>query len=241
MNCWNNEMRITVTKSCFLILSLLTSLLAVGCNDGDPVVFPDNRISSPDEFIDQFKSALIARDIEVLVPLFDHDTNLFTFYFKEEDVEGLQLPACCLNMEEMIKVWRNVFSGQEILNSTGDLVPGIPGFEVNKLERNTNWTGPEDGEPSWHDIKYNIQKVFYRIDFTVVRSGDHPPLSFEGYLGFHVRPPCSEAPFDKDCQGYALHGIEDGTWSGALEGACPSGPLSTSTSPMKSSRSIIIL
>ena len=206
------------SKSCIVVLFLLTLLLVAGCNDNDPVVFPDNRISSPDEFIDQFKSALVARDIEALVPLFDHDTNRFIFYFRDEDVEGLPLPTSALNMEEMIQVWRNIFSGREILNSAGDLVPGITGFEVNKLERNTDWTGPEDGEPSWHDIKYNIQKVFYRIDFTVTRNGDHPPLSFEGYLGFHVRPPCDEGAFASDCQGYALHGIEDGTWSGGQEG-----------------------
>ena len=211
-------MQNTARKSCVLILGLLTLLLVAGCDDDDPVVFPDDRISSPDEFIDQFKSTLVARDIEALEPLFDHDTNRFTFYFKDEDVERLSLPTSVLKMEEMIQVWRNIFSGQEILNSTGDLVPGITGFEVNRLERNTNWTGPEDGDPSWYDIKYNIQKVFYRIEFTVIRNGGHPPLSFEGYLGFHVRPPCGGESFPEDCQGYALHGIEDGTWSGAQEG-----------------------
>ena len=153
-------MRNTVKKSCILILGLLTLPLVVGCGDDDPVVFHENRISSPDEFIDQFKSALVARDIEALVPLFDHDFSLFTFYFRDEDVEGLSLPACCLNIEEMIQVWRNIFSGQEILNCSGDHVPGITGFEVDKLERNTNWTGPEDRDPSWHDIKFNIQKFF---------------------------------------------------------------------------------
>jgi len=211
-------MRNTVKKPCGLILGLLTLLLVAGCDDDAPVVFPENRISSPDEFIDQFKSALAARDIEALEPLFDYDTNRFTFYFRDEDVEKLSLPACCLNIEEMIQVWRNIFSGQDILNNAGDLVPGITGFEVNRLERNTNWTGPEDWDPSWHDIKYNIQKVFYRIEFTVIRSGGHPPLSFEGSLGFHVRPPCGGEFFPEDCQGYSLHGIEDGTWSGDQEG-----------------------
>ena len=154
-------------------------LPAAGCNDDHPVIpFPEPRISSPDDVVDAFLSALESRDIEALVSLFDHETEYFYFPFQEDDVTRLSLPAQGMGMTDMIQVWRNVFSGQDILNNEGEVVPGITGIEVVQFYRNTDWCGNECG----HEIPgstwiHNIQKVVYRVKLTITRSGGHPPFS----------------------------------------------------------------
>lgn len=211
----------TIRYKIIAFLLLLGALhLVASCSDDGPLFeIPEDQISSPDELVDAFISAVEARDIESLVPLFDHDTKHFSMKFREEDVAEMSLPTGYLNMGDMIQVWRNILSGQEILNNEEDLVPAVIGIEVIRFDRNTDWCGNECGTESWLELRYNIQRVNFRIEFTITRSDDQPPLFINGNLEVKVRPPCSDAPFGDGCEGYALFGIEDGSWDLDREGS----------------------
>lgn len=212
-------MRIIRPKAVSWLLLLGVLFPVAGCNDDHPIIpFPEPRIASPDDLVDAFLSALETRDIEALVPLFDHETEYFSFPFQEEDVTRLSLPAGGMAMEEMIQVWRNVFSGQDILNNEGEVVPGITGIEVIRFDRNTDWCGNECNPDSWLDLQYNIQKVVYRVKLTISRSGGNPPLLIEGNLEMNVRPPSSEDNYTEGYENYALFRIIDGTWDYDWEG-----------------------
>ncbi|MEN8005738.1 MAG: hypothetical protein ABFS42_01935 [Candidatus Krumholzibacteriota bacterium] len=194
-------------------------MLLVGCSDDDPpITIPEGRISSPDELMVAFVSALEARDIEALASLFDHDTKKFTFKFRDEDVVELSLPTEYLNQGEMIQVWRNVFSGREILNNDGGTAPGVAGLEVNRFQRTTEWCGPECDTDSWGAVAYNLQRVNFRVEFTITSADGHAPLYIDGNLEVWVRPPCGEATSGEACQGYTLYRIEDGSWEYEKEG-----------------------
>lgn len=199
-----------------LLLGLLP--LMAGCSDDDPVIpTVEPSISSPDELVNAFLSAVETRDIEALIPLFDHETNLFSLLFREEDLTRLSLPAENMEMEDMIQIWRNIFSGQEILNNEGELVPGITGIDVDQFDRNTAWCGNECGPDSFLEMLHNIQKVYYRVEFTITRADGLPPLVIEGNLEMRVRPPSREGAFTEGNEDYALFGIKDATWDHDLQ------------------------
>lgn len=207
----NIDYRQLVIRFTPLFLLLLVFTFVSSCSSDDPVV-PNDPISSPDEIMEEFQSALASTDILKLEALFDHETSHFIFHFMDEDIEALSLPTSYLNMGEMIQVWRNLFSGQEVLNNDGNLVPAITSWEVNEMDRNTAWNNPRFLESGLWDLYCNVQKVSYFSQFTIVRNGNNPPLQIKGNLEFKVRPPGGTHPWCTDCEGFALTGIEDRSW-----------------------------
>ena len=201
------------------LLLLAVLLPSAGCNDDHPIIpFPESRLSSPDEVVDAFQSALESRDIEALVSLFDHETEYFSFPFQEDDVTRLSLPAGGMGMEDMIQVWRNVFSGQDILNNEGEVVPGITGIEVVQFYRNTDWCGNECDPDSWLDLESQHPKscLSGQADDYPVRWA--PAFAHRRQSGNE----CQAAEFRGWLHGgledFALFRIIDGTWNYDWEG-----------------------
>jgi hypothetical protein len=199
-------------KNIIFIMIIMACLGLGGCSDLDDAVFPEMGIYSLDSLMFHFKSALIADDLEALESLFDHDTGFFSFSFRAQEVEELSIPVNTLNMEEMLQVWRNIFSGQEFVNHAGETVPAVTHFEVNQLDRTTDWRRPDNSDMTWFDALYGVKHAYFRARFTLHRAGDFPPLITDALLDFRVRPPCGDGSYCSDLESYALFGINSDLW-----------------------------
>jgi hypothetical protein len=209
------SMKKLMTSLSFIVL---LALLAAGCSDDDhPTVTPPDRISSPDDVMDAFTAALEAMDLVAMEALLERCSGRFRFLFRDEDVAKLSLPTVFLDRGDMMRAWRNVFAGERIFNHAGQWAPGVEAIEVTRFERNTEWCEPICGGSSWWDLQFGVLRVNFRIEMTVTRAGDLPPLVIKGNLEVGVRPPGDQAVFGGDCEGYALYDMTDGSWEPAGE------------------------
>lgn len=184
-----------------------------GCGDGDDPTVPDPGVNSCDDVIAQFESSLRANDAEALIALFDTDTGYFSFRFRSEDVDGLSLPTSYLNTGEMTQVWRNLFSGEEILNHAGVLTPALTRLEFTPFERTTLWHRPDCGDASWFDMVNGVQHAYYRVKFSLHQENPSSVLVADVLLDFKVRPPCTDDSFCEGLDTYALSGINSDIWA----------------------------
>jgi len=160
----------------------------------------------------QFNAALVAGDADAMEELFDYESGIFTFQFRDEDVDSLGLPFSSLNMEEMTRVWQNLFSGQEFVNHAGETVPPVTQLQVNRFERMNEWRRPES-DMTWFELMYGVYYTNYRVHLSLHRDGGLPDLLVDVLLSFKVRPPREESPFGSDFEGYALFGIVADVWA----------------------------
>ena len=195
------------------LLVMLFCMLLSGCGDsGSQPTDPIDKITSPDDLMDRFFTALIDKDAPTLESMFDYESQRFAFRFREEDVEGLALPTTSLNLAEMGQVWRNLFSGHEIVNHAGQVAPAVLAFEVNRMDRNTSWCGPGTDPMSWWELITDIESTSYHVQFTVVRDDGRAPLVIEGNLAVKVQMVCHGEDCGYENDSCTFYRIEDRSW-----------------------------
>lgn len=152
-------------KTLLLVLALgLMALAASGCifsPDPDPDPPTPDPVEYPKAFtttimMDNFKTTYTERDIDGYRALLD---DRFLFFFTS------QTGGFWTKEEDLIST-TNMFSGQAVTNSDGELTKAISSIDVDQLIIKEAWTPVSASHPHFGEIP-GVQTALYQIRFVL--------------------------------------------------------------------------
>ncbi len=163
------------TRALIFGLGLLLVLFSGGCifspdDDGNPPGDPGPKPPDPtypfpstaDILMSNFQLTYMRMDDEGYRNVLH--TN-YLFRFQEFDIDELDLPSDHLNRDEDLEVMTRVFSGDAVVNSQGETIPGISQITFPILTPQTIWDGSTD--PDFP----NAQRRLYWVELNFSRPG----------------------------------------------------------------------
>lgn len=115
-------------------------LMASGCSDDDPVQVQPDPVTGPattDELVAQFRGAYETKNVENYLALLDPD---FEMILSGETIFDFPDVGPTLVFTEEEQIHRRMFSGENVYDPDGDLVPGIQGINIPVFMALAAWT-----------------------------------------------------------------------------------------------------
>ena len=156
-----------------IILLLVASLiilgslfLIAGCSDNDPLTpvhLPEDGYLavSPDSLMALWQTALTTMDSTMYRDIYEPD---FRFHFSASDTSEFQLLTEYMTRDETVQTGWNMFSGQDVTNWKGTVVPGVVRIYFPVMTQETSWAIAGEGSayPGARHARFAIQMYVER-------------------------------------------------------------------------------
>ncbi len=157
-------------KTCFSLMVAATVLAGMmilgGCGDDDPVTpvhLPEGGYLavSPDSLMALWQTALTTMDSTMYRDIYEPD---FRFQFSAGDTSEFQLLTDYMTCDETVQTGWNMFSGQNITNWQGVVVPGVVRIYFPVMTQETSWVIADEGSahPGARQARFAIQMYVER-------------------------------------------------------------------------------
>jgi hypothetical protein len=198
----------TVKTSILLISAVVVLLVAVGCNDDDPVQVQDRddpvaRAESPTLLMLQLMAAYEARNVNTYLDFLDPD---FQMFLAPETTEEFPSVGTVLDFTEEENIHTRMFSGQAVTDPEGSLVPGVLAISVSSLPL-VDWSPTVETDPI-QDAEWALYQVLIHFD----RGQNYSTLIVEGTVKVYARAHETTVAGKKETY-YLLVGMTDLTSS----------------------------
>ena len=153
--------------------------LLAGCSDDDPVTpvhLPESGYLavSPDSLMALWELALTSMDSTMYRDMYD---PAFRFQFSAGDMNEFQLLTEYMTRDETVQTGWNMFSGREITNWQGAIVPGVSRISFPFLTQDTTWEIVAAGANTRASARFTFQMF-------VERGYGYPILAATGSFDF---------------------------------------------------------
>lgn len=174
-------MRILKT-SFFLIAVISVLLMATGCSDDDPVQVQDDPATgpeSPDVLMSLIMAAHETRNVSQYLALLDPE---FQMFLSDETRQEFPTVGPTLDYAEEEWIHTRMFSGENVTNPEGNLVPGVQGISFYVFMPMDAWTPTVEGDPI-EDAVWAPYQVVIHFD----RGQTYSTMKVEGVVNVFAR------------------------------------------------------
>lgn len=167
----------------FLLMLVVAVLLTVaGCSDDDPVQvkdLPPTGPATPAELMAQFQTAYENMAVGNFLALLDPDYRML---LSAETIEAYPDLGPFLDLDEEERIHTRMFSGENLTDPGGHLVPGVESISVNVLNQITAWA-PTDDELNFPDSQWAL----FQIGFMWYRGQQFSIYRVTGSVKIYIR------------------------------------------------------
>lgn len=171
-----------LARACVALAAVATVLLLSACSDdpaptppvGPPADFPD----TPDQLMANFQAAYEHMDPEQLMVTL-HPQHLT--YLQQETINNFPDLGPTLDRQEEQRIHERMFSGHDVTDPDGALVPGIQAVAFQTLQRQGNWALSPEG-----DTIPDTEMALYDVVILLDRGTNHTILKVQGSIKFYV-------------------------------------------------------
>jgi len=173
------------TLNTYVLLMLATAVLltAAGCSEDDPVkVQDDDPVTGPAttaELVAQFRTTYEAMDVENYQALLDPD---FLMLLTAETTGDFPDVGPTLDFDEEERIHTRMFSGDNVSDPNGGLVPGVQGIDFPVLMALTGWSQTDDTD-NFPDTVWAAYEVVFHFN----RGQEYSTLKVEGTVKIYAR------------------------------------------------------
>lgn len=199
--------RITTTPV-LLIAAMVVLLVAGGCSDDDPVQVredPGTGPESPELMVLQLMAAYEARNVSTYLALLDPD---FQMFLTPETMGDFPDVGPTLDYAEEEHIHTRMFSGQDVTDPLGNLVPGVQGITVSVFIPLDAWTPTVAADPV-QDAVWAPYQVIISFD----RGQSFSTMKVEGTVKIFARAHETTVAGKKETY-YLMVGMTDLTYLG---------------------------
>jgi hypothetical protein len=189
-----------------LIAALAILLAATGCSDDDPIQVQENPVpgpESPDLLMLQLMGAYEARNVGTYLALLDPEFEMFLTAETMGDFPDL---GPTLDYGEEERIHNRMFSGQNVTDPQGNLVPGVQDIAVSVFIPMDAWSATGASDPI-QDAVWAPYQVVIHFD----RGQSYAAMRVEGILKVYARAHETTSAGKKETY-YLLAGMTDLTY-----------------------------
>jgi hypothetical protein len=180
-----------------LMLAVAVLLTAAGCSEEDPVQVKEDPVigpGTPEELVTQFMATYEARDVVNYLALLDPD---FEMELTAETIEDFPDVGPTLDYAEEEQIHTRMFSGENVTDPNGNLVPGVQDISFSVLMALAGWSPSTDADP-FPDTVWAPFEMMILFD----RGQSFSTMKVEGVVKIYAR--AHEAKVDGAAHSYFL-------------------------------------
>lgn len=150
------------------------TLAATYAPAGPPAGFPD----TPDQLMTNFRGAYGQMDVDKLMTML-HPQHLT--YLQQDTVDNFPELGPTLDVQEEQRIHERMFSGHDVTDPNGYLVPGVQAITFQTFQRQGNWSVSPAG-----DTIPNTEFALYDVVILMDRGMGHTILKVQGAIKFYA-------------------------------------------------------